>query len=823
MDRFYMDKQRRALTRQEVHRIPSVDRPLRSIQTVFSVPVLGVLLFLLTPTGSWAVGRVLLDHCCIVIGPDQPSYVKYGVEDLAGYLTQLTGSKVSVGALPDGTSRVRIAIGQGAARRVLAHAVSPQQLGEEGYLLRYVHKDGVDYVVSTGASPRGTKAGIAALMKRVRAESRSAFIEIPLDVTSRPAFAKRGLHFNGWPFHYPYTFRAWREQDWRNYLDILAYQQVNLFYLWPFIEIMPVPLSKEDQAYLEECRRVVDYAQRKHGMEVWIMQCTNRVASDRCGVADPRLRPYWRPSQQDLNPGNPDHLRVILKSREALYRIVNNVDGVCNIDSDPGYFAGSPLSDYVKVLQGCRTLLDRHNLHGKQAKLIDWMWFGWGLNTQRTSELDHQALTVRSLKQGLPEPWWLVSGQFKYLPLCRQLGVLPKTVLLPYGMIEGEPSYPATNVEIDALRAEFAAHVGNSPELAGVMGNVQTALLQFPHVFFFTSAIWDMDYCKRPEKEVLSDLALQLYPEHHELLADAFLGLKESNPTKVAALASRLDELVQHDKLGRTGLFARKLFPDHHIVAQGLVLQLRLRAARQRLIQSVTATPDEAPWARQVQDYLEAHLAWETAHGWHTLWGWEGVSMGALSSDPRFPVLAAKLARGLCGPTGVDAFFQQIGTALAAKYDTRSVNEGCIVPLKKAVLSAQLIESLAQKAKATASVTPDPVRYPASAANDGILATQYWPGALVESNTEWLQLTWDTQQSFDTVVVRFLQHPSMASRTIHLQKELATGRWEDFATIVIKRDPAAEYAVATFRLPKRVSLDKIRVVNLLDLFEIEVR
>jgi hypothetical protein len=558
-------------------------------------------------------------------------------------------------------------------------------------------------------------------------------------------------------------------------------------------------------------------------MEVWIMQCTNRVASDRCGVADPRLRPYWRPTQQDLNPGNPDHLRAILKSREALYSIVNNVDGVCNIDSDPGYFAGSPLSDYVKVLQGCRTLLDRHNLHGKQSKLIDWMWCGWGLNPRRTSELDHQALTVLSLKQGLPEPWWLVSGQFKYLPLCRQLGVLPKTVLLPYGMIEGEPSYPATNVEIDALRTTFAAHVGDSPELAGVMGNVQTPLLQFPHVFFFTSAIWDLGYCKRPEKEVLLDLANQLYPEHQELLADAFLGLKESNATKVAVLASRLDELIQHDKLKRTGLFARKLFPDHHIVAHSLVLQLRLRAARQRLVQSVTATSDTAPWASLVQDYCEAHLAWESAHGWHTLWGWEGVSLGALSAEPRFPVLAARLARSLSGPAGVDAFFQQLGKALTAKYDKKAVDDGCIVPLKKAVLSAQFIKSLAQSAKASASVTPDPVRYPASAANDGILATQYWPGALVTNNTEWLQLAWDTPQTFDTVVVRFLQHPSMPGRTIHLQKELATARWEDFATTVIKCNPAAEHAVATFRLPKRVALDKIRVVNLLDLFEIEVR
>jgi hypothetical protein len=278
-----------------------------------------------------------------VIDADPPSYVQYGTEDLAGYLTQLTNRKIPVGALPDETSRVRIAIGPEAAKRALTQSLPTQELGDEGYLLRDVRRDGVEHIIATGATPRGTKAGIAALIKRIRADGRTAFLETPLDVTSRPAFAKRGLHFNGWPFNNPFTFRAWREQDWQRYLDILAYQQVNLFYLWPFIEIMPVPLSAEDQAYLEECRRVVDYAQQKHGMEVWIMQCTNRVARDQCGVADPRHRPYWRPSQQDLNPGKPDDLRAILESREALYRIVNNVDGVCNIDSDPGYFAGNLL------------------------------------------------------------------------------------------------------------------------------------------------------------------------------------------------------------------------------------------------------------------------------------------------------------------------------------------------------------------------------------------------------------------------------------------------------------------------------------------------
>ena len=780
-----------------------------------------VLLMLETPAAGAPAGRILLDRCCIVVDPLEPSYVQYGAEDLAGYLASLSGRAVPVGAEADSDARVCIAIGQAQARRVLGEAAPAAGLGEEGYLLKSASKGGRDYVVAAGATPRGTKAALAALMKRIRIDGRSAFLDAPLDVTGQPACATRGMHFNGWPFNYPYTFRGWREEDWQRYLDILAYQGVNLFYLWPFIEIMPVPLSAEDQAYLEECRRVVDYAQRKHGMEVWLMQCTNRVAKDRCGVADPRRRPYWRPSQEDLNPGNPAHLEAILESRAALYRIVNNTDGVCNIDSDPGYCPGSPLSDYVKVFQGCRALLDRHNLHGKQAKLINWLWMGWGGVDGTAEDLNqHQVRTIRSLKQGLPEPWALIAGLDGYLPLCRQENVLAKTVLLPYSLLEDEPSYPATNVGIDRLRAAFDQQVAPYPELAGVMGNVQTPLLQFPHVYFFTSAMCDAQYRKRSEKEVLLDLAGYLYPEHRELVADCYLALKEADPAQIEPLVERLDDLVRQNKLGTPGLFGRKLFPDHRIVAQSLVLQLRYRATRERLLGGGRPADNADAWAKRLENYFEAYLDWNLAHGWYTLWGWGD---NPLASDPRFGAAAARIAKALGDPARIHGCFEQMGKALAATYDEKAVSEACIAPVEKVILAALPVETLAQKAKATASVTPDPAQYPPSAANDGTAATLYWPGGLVTDNTEWLQLAWDAPQTFQTVVVRFLQHPSMHGRTIHLQKEVAPGMWEDFATTVIPNDAATPHAVATFQLPARVTLDRIRVVNLLDLFEIEVR
>ena len=193
--------------------------------------------------------------------------------------------------------------------------------------------------------------------------------------------------------------------------------------------------------------------------------------------------------------------------------------------------------------------------------------------------------------------------------MCRQEGLLEKTVLLPYNEVEGEPSYPATNVQIDRIRAAFVREIRKYPELAGVMGNVQTALLQFPNVYFFTSAMSNPNYCKRSEKEVLRDLAGYLYPDHRQLLADCFLALKEPDAAKVATLARQLSDVVRDDKLGQVGIFSRKLFPDHHIVAKDLLLQLRLREALQRLIADIAPTTPRMECEKLLCNYFDAYLS----------------------------------------------------------------------------------------------------------------------------------------------------------------------------------------------------------------------
>ena len=263
---------------------------------------------------------------------------------------------------------------------------------------------------------------------KTQTPSRSASRKEPVPVSGQPSFAVRGMHLNGWAFGYPYTFRCWKEADWKRYADILAAQKVNLFFLWPFMEIIPVPLSAADRAYLEEVRRVVDYAQRRHGMEVWIFQSPNRVALNDGGVRDPRRRPYWvlraqgeypGASQVDLDPADPKEFARIMEVRETLYRVVDNADGYCTIDSDPGGWHGSPLADFMKIFKASRALLDRICVHGEATKQIHWLWSGWGQpgwwgrQWKQQDETRFMRKTIRAMERGVPEPWWL----YRWRPL----------------------------------------------------------------------------------------------------------------------------------------------------------------------------------------------------------------------------------------------------------------------------------------------------------------------------------------------------------------------------------------------------------------------
>jgi len=773
-------------------------------------------------TSQKPAGRIPLDRCSILVDEDLPTYLAYRLEDLKGYLQEITGSRVeAVREVPRAPGTV-IAVGAQAVRKAVGEPVGAAALADQGFILRSAERDGRTYLLAAGGTPRGTANALAALMRLIRADGKKAFVSGALDIVSKPSFRIRGMHLNGWSFNYPYAFRRWKEQDWKNYIDLLSYQQVNLLYIWPFMEIIPLPISRQDAAYLREVRRVVDYAQKRHGMEVWIMQAVNRVARDDCGETDPRRRPYWRPSQEDLNPGDPAQFARITASHEQLYRIVNNVDGVCFIDCDPGGWPGSPVSELMSVLQHARSCLDRYNVHGRNAKVVHWLWGSWGQAFAEEAVRERvMKQTIRAMKDELPEPWEIICGTPGYLPLCKDEGVLDKTVYLPYATIEGEPSYPGTNLGLEAVGHSFDG-LQDYPDLLGVMGNAQCPLLQFPRIYHYLDAAWDVDSRLRPEEDVIRELSELLYPGQIELITDCFQALDETDIHKLESLCRRLAGVITNNKLGRPGLFGRKLFPNREFVAESLLLQVRLRLALECLCQKLEPSSGARECQRLVVQCLDAYLAWDEAHGWHDLWGGGSWTFGRFGGDPQFQKAVHNVRRILRDDSSVAAFFDEVTRKLIGKHEPAHVRENAVEPIRAAVLAYVIIApNLAQDAAATASTVPNPKSYPPRFANDGDISTLYWPGALTSDNSEWLQLTWDRPRTFGTVVAYFLRHDSMWKRTIHLQKEERPREWVDIAEAAPSDSGA--YAVARFELPSSVTLDRIRVLNLLDLFEIEVR
>jgi hypothetical protein len=659
--------------------------------------------------------RISLDDTVILVDAGEVSYVQYAAKDLGSYLTEITGKTavVSNSASASRKAKTVIAVGAKMAKAMGVDLDSTSQLDQDTSVIRLIPKPGTSVVVVAGSDPRGTNTGVATLMQTIRADGKSAYLDGPLDLRNKPSFAVRGIHLNGWPLNYPYAFRSWKEADWKRFIDIAWAQRINLFYLWPFMEILPVPLSSEDEAYLQEVRRVVDYAQNQRGMEVWIMQSANRIGTSDCGTRDPRFRPYWvSDCQKDMNPADPQQFERVLKSFEAFYKIVNNADAFCFIDSDPGGWPQSPVSDQLKIFNATRKLLDQYSVGGSRTKLVDWMHVGWGRHKFFTStdsvvaaydwtdknpdesDVEFMDGTIRSFKSGLAEPWALIAGQPPYLDPVQKESVLGKTVYLPYGAIESEPAFPATNVGQEKVRKVFDK-ANQYPGLRGVMGNNQLMLLQFPRTYYFFATAWDKDYEQHTERDVMLDLAEQLYPDHKQIIADSFLALRETDPERIDTILASLEKMVHGGGAGRPGAIGRLLFPDQLVVARNLQMQLEIRSARQTLLKGLRAKPDISECARLVEKYFDKLLAWNEDTGWDkminiTVWP-QPIYEGGRDLTEATYRLKQILANGApyTSYAQVNTFFDGISKDLLQKYGQDSVMVGCIEPLKLAVIQSQ--------------------------------------------------------------------------------------------------------------------------------------
>jgi hypothetical protein len=657
--------------------------------------------------------QISLNGSLILVDIHEATYVQYAAKDLSGYLTEVTGAPVVVASTMAAVSKAPtvIAIGEKMALAMGADLNPAGELGDEGSLIRSFDRAGSKIVIVAGTNAHGTNLGVSTLLQMIRLKDTSAYLEGPLDLHNQPSVRVRGFHMNGgWQLNHPYGFRTWTEDDWKRFVDIVWAERGNLIFIWPYVETMTVPLSTADKAYLEEFQRITEYAQRQRGMEVWIMQSANRVAVTECDVADPTLRPHWiNGCQKDMDPADPQQFAKIEKSFEALYQVVNNADAFCLIDSDPGGWPQSPISDQLKIFLAARKLLDRYNVHAEKTKLVDWMWVGWGRHkfftakdrlvtgfdlTDNLKENDAAFMrrTIRNFKDNLPEPWELVAGMAPYVESSKQESTLEKTVYLPYGTIEMEPAFPSTNMGFESVR-KVLDQAEAYPKLRGWMGNNELMLLQFPRSYYYMNSLWDAQFRKRSEREVLQDISRHLYPDEQEIITDSFLALKEEDPEKIRAALARLGKLPSSQI--RTGAIGRFLFPDRQIVVRDLRMQLEIRESRQRLLKVLQGRPDIDESAKLVEDYFDKLLAWDKETGWYktidiAIWTTPIYQDG---KDLTEALSRLKQILGNGAPytryAQVDIFFDRIGKDLLKKYGQDSVMIGCIEPFKLAVIQTQ--------------------------------------------------------------------------------------------------------------------------------------
>jgi hypothetical protein len=456
-----------------------------------------------------------------------------------------------------------------ASIQVTLDSAEEKLLGDEGFHIQ-VGEQGASV---SAAGWRGLNYGILDLVRRLAESSEGSSLPGDLDVRERPGFDLRGVYAHtAWVYNYPFALRAWHLRDWERYVDLLAYQRVNLLQIWSPISIMSVPLSAADRDYLAMFKEVIRYARDERGFRsVWVGDAANDVGlPSKTPVA---TRQYYVVHSL-LNPAVPAQMKDIIDSRRSLYQVDSNADGYWVIDSDPGNWPGSPSQDFVRILEANRKLIDQITNQGGHARLIYWIWQGWG--TQSTTE------NITSVLKGWQEaengrPLTVLACSPTALEVASRFRLIPQTVWFPYGAIEGEPSSPYTALRFEAIRDSFKG-LAAFPNLKGVLGNAQTPLIQIPNIRFYQRIAWDRDYASKPQLAVLEDTARDTYPEITQDVAHGWLLLSEHDSAASRATAIALERAVKQNGLGPAGVIGRYVSPDGRWLISNLAAQLRVHA-----------------------------------------------------------------------------------------------------------------------------------------------------------------------------------------------------------------------------------------------------
>jgi hypothetical protein len=529
-----------------------------------------------------------------------PRYVIHAVKDLRGQIHSAEHSEMKQVPVVD----------------IQISEEGTEGLGEEGYQLKVTEQ----YVSVKGLTWRGAHYGILELIKLL-AESSNG-VSLPAAFTEResPSFDLRAMYAHtAWVYNYPFALRKWTLEDWKRYVDLLAYMKVNVLQIWNLVSIMPQPLSPGDRSYLEMFPEVIRYAKEERGFRaVWVGDAANNVALP---TTTPFINREYYIVHSLRDPSDWSQMQDIIASRAALYRSIPNADGYWIIDSDPGGWPGSPSQDFVKVLLENWKLINQTK-RNNNPELIYWIWHGWG-NKTKSEDLTS---VLQSLQNRVGTKLSLLACFPDDLDIISRLNLINKTTWFPYGAIEGEPSSPYTSFRIQQIQKAFEVANSNG-QVRGVMGNAQTPLVQIPNLWLFQQKAWNSNYNPQSHLAMLEGVARGVYPNIAKDLAHGWQLLTENNAGEARAMADRLEMALRGNHLGPAGTIGRYVIPSGKWLVENLVMQLRLHAEAVDFTFKLKDPSTFEPIRSSAEQYLKSSMAGVKATGFRPALNKEGNNL----------------------------------------------------------------------------------------------------------------------------------------------------------------------------------------------------
>jgi len=256
---------------------------------------------------------------------------------------------------------------------------------------------------------------------------------------------------------------------------------------------MPVDPTESDVAYLRRIGQVIDYAHTELGMKFAVIVCPNTIGNEKASQYTYEQRPYFV-CEWKVNPADPEQMKAFLQGRKNQLKYLAKADMFVIIDSDPGGYIGSTNEEFVGLMEKQLAIVRRLN---PSIELNYWMLMGWENYNRFWAETSkwkpgdpHPRVdwaseafveTLGLMKERIPEPWALFAYRPTHGEAIDKHGLRHKCLYYPYGAIEGEPTFPLTNLFVGHL-AEIAGNYSHEEYPRGIMGNAQTHCIQLPNI-----------------------------------------------------------------------------------------------------------------------------------------------------------------------------------------------------------------------------------------------------------------------------------------------------------------------------------------------------